>query len=73
MLVGTHETGAPIHALFSMARGTFFSVEGVIQFTPAGGGDYVVKGELGKASSAVWIEDAVTGRRVTEKIVSASP
>ena len=69
-LVATHITGAPIHALFSHAAGTFFSVDGVVDFTPLAGGKYVVKGELKKEGSSVWIEDETTGRVVTEKIVA---
>lgn len=68
-LVATHITGAPIHEIFSQAAGTFYSVKGVVDFTPAAGGKYVVKGILKKEGSSVWLEDAVTGQVVTEKIV----
>lgn len=68
-LIGTHVTGAPIHEMFSRAKGTFFRVEGVVEFTPAAGGEYVVKGELKENGSSVWIEDAKTHQAVTEKIV----
>ncbi len=68
-LVATHITGAPIHGLFSQAAGTFYSVNGVVDFTPTAGGKYVVKGVLKKEGSSVWIEDKVTGQVVTEKIV----
>ena len=68
-LRGTHITGAPIHARFSQAAGTFFSVEGTVEFTPSPGGYYEVKGELKKEGSSVWIEDARTDERVTEKII----
>jgi hypothetical protein len=67
-LKGTHTTAAPIHAIVSQAAGTFFSVEGTVDFTPAPGGNYVVKGELKKEGSSVWIEDAVTSQPVTQKI-----
>ncbi len=68
-LRGTHITGAPIHALFSQAAGTFFSVEGTVEFTPPPGGYYEVKGELKKEGSSVWIEDGRTNERVTQKII----
>ena len=45
--------------------GTFYSVEGVVNFTPRPDGKYIVKGELGKAKSSVWIEDVDTGKPVT--------
>ncbi|GAP38000.1 hypothetical protein ISF6_4194 [Piscinibacter sakaiensis] len=68
-LLGTHQTAAPIHEIASRAAGTFFSVEGVVDFQPEGGRHYIVKGELKKAGSSVWIEDRETGRVVTEKVV----
>jgi hypothetical protein len=68
-LQGSHMTGAPIHAIASQMAGTFFSVDGVVDFTPAPGGKYLVKGELKKGASSVWIEDRATGLPVTEKIV----
>jgi len=68
-LKGSHMTGAPIHAMVSQMAGTFFSVEGVVDFTPAPGGRYVVMGELKKGASSVWIEDRATGLPVTGKIV----
>ncbi len=67
-LRGTHTTAAPIHAIFSQAAGTYFSVEGVVDFTPAPDGNYVVKGELKKDGSSVWLEDRATGASVTAKI-----
>jgi hypothetical protein len=69
-LVGTHQTAAPIHEIASRAAGTFFSVEGVVVFTPVAGGNYLVKGELKKEGSSVWIEDASTHQPVTEKVRS---
>lgn len=69
-LVGTHKTGAPIQALFNMASGSFFSVTGIVDFTPVAGTSYIVKGELKNEGSSIWIEDAATGRQVTEKIVA---
>ena len=67
---GTHITGAPIQALFGQVAGTFFSAEGVVDFNPVAGGDYVVTGELSKEGSSVWIADIKTKQPVTEKIVS---
>lgn len=69
-LVGTHKTGAPIQSLLGMAAGNFFSVTGVVDFTPSAGVGYVVKGELKKEGSSIWIEDATTGRHVTEKVIA---
>jgi hypothetical protein len=68
MLRGSHATGAPIHAMASQMAGTFFSVEGTVTFAPTANGKYVVKGELKKEKSSVWIEDAETGQAVTEKV-----
>jgi len=68
-LLGSHTTGAPIQALFSQAAGTFYSVEGTVDFNPKADGKYVVKGELKKEGSSVWIEDSETHQPVTEKIV----
>ena len=68
-LLASHTTGAPIQALFSQVAGTFFSVEGTVDFNPQPNGSYVVKGELKKEGSAVWIEDANTNQPVTEKVV----
>ena len=68
-LLATHTTAAPIHAMASQLAGTFYSVEGVVDFSPLPGGRYVVKGELKKVGSSVWIEDAVTNKVVTEKVV----
>jgi hypothetical protein len=68
-LVGTHVTAAPIHEIASRAAGTFFSVEGEVSFTPVEGGDYVVKGELKKEGSSVWLADAKTQEPVTAPVV----
>lgn len=65
VIQGSHATGAPIHELASRAAGTFFSVEGPVDFLPEAGRRYMVRGELSKARSSVWIEDAVTGKPVT--------
>lgn len=64
-LRGSHATGAPIAAIASQIAGTFFSVEGIVDFMPHPNGKYVVKGELKKERSSVWIEDAETGIPVT--------
>jgi hypothetical protein len=61
-LRGSHATGAPIHAIASQMAGTFFSVDGVVDFTPVAGAVYVVKGELKKEKASVWIEDVSTGK-----------
>lgn len=68
-LKGSHATAAPIHAMASQMAGTFFSVEGTVDFSPQPDGKYAVRGELKKDASAVWIEDVATGQPVTEKIV----
>lgn len=67
-LRGSHTTGMPIHAMASQLAGTFFSVEGTVDFAPKAGGRYVVKGELKKEKSAVWIEDEATGEAATAKV-----
>ena len=69
-LTGTHMTGAPIHGIFSKASGEFFSVEGDIDFTPVEGESYIIKGELKKESSSVWIENTKSNLSVTERIIS---
>lgn len=61
----SHATGMPIHAIASQMAGTFFSVEGTVDFSPEAGRKYVVRGELKKEMSSVWLEDAETGTRVT--------
>jgi hypothetical protein len=67
-LVGTHQTGAPIHELASKMAGTFFSVEGYVDFKPVEDGNYQVTGELKKEKSCVWIVDTATKNPVTEKV-----
>jgi len=69
-LIGTHQTAAPIHEIFSRIGGYFQSVEGVVDFAPAANGNYIVKGELSPNGSSVWIENRDTSERVTEKVVS---
>jgi hypothetical protein len=67
-LIGTHQTGAPIHEMAARMAGTFFSVEGVADFKPAEGRSYVVTGELKKEQSCVWIEDMQSKQASTEKV-----
>lgn len=67
-LVASHVTAAPIHEIASRAAGTFFFVEGELSFTPAEGGNYVVKGELKKDGSSVWLADAKTLEPVTDVV-----
>lgn len=67
-LVGSHVVAAPIHELASRAAGTFFRVEGVTEFTPTAAHKYVVRGELKKDASNVWIEDDETNEVVTAKV-----
>jgi hypothetical protein len=69
-LLATHATGAPIHAIASMAAGRYFSVEGEVMFAPKERGQYIVTGELTKERSSVWIQDLETNQPVTERIVS---
>lgn len=69
-LRGSHATGAPIHAIASQMAGTFYSVEGKVPFEPRDGVQYVVKGELSKQASSVWIEEKETGVVVTPKVTS---
>jgi hypothetical protein len=61
----SHATGAPIAAIASQVAGTFFSVDGTVEFTPESGGNYIVKGSLTKERSTCWIEDAASGKPVT--------
>lgn len=67
-LVATHTTAAPIHEFASRVAGTFFSVEGEMEFTPFADGIYVVRGDLKKEGSSVWIEDTQTHERVAEVV-----
>jgi hypothetical protein len=58
----SHATGAPIHAIASQMAGTFFSIEGEVDFSPQPNTTYVVKGNLKKEKSSVWLENAATGQ-----------
>lgn len=68
VLRGSHSTAAPILAMSSKMAGTFFSVEGTVDFVPQPGVVYVVKGELKKESSSVWVEDVATGKRASSVV-----
>ncbi|AOF81962.1 putative lipoprotein [Methyloversatilis sp. RAC08] len=70
VVVGTHATGAPIHEIASRMSGNFRSVEAELDFTPEADKVYIVKGNLEKDSSAVWIEDAMSGQPVTKRGIS---
>lgn len=65
-LVASHVTGAPIHEISSRAAGTFYRIEGEIEFSPMAGGSYRVAGKLEKKGSSVWIIDTKTKERVSE-------
>jgi hypothetical protein len=67
-LIGTHQTAAPFHEMASRMAGTFFSVEGVVDFTPKVGLRYVVTGALMKENSCVWIAESDSKQSVTEKV-----
>ncbi len=67
-LTGTHQTAAPIHEMAARMAGTFFSVEGTVDFKPVEGKYYSVNGELKKEQSCVWIEDAHSKELRTEKV-----
>ena len=69
-LVGTHQTAAPIQEIVGRAAGTFFSVEGVVNFTPSEGKKYFVTGQLTKERSCVWIQEEGSSQAATEKICS---
>lgn len=68
LIRASHATGMPIHAIASQIAGTFFSIDGTVDFTPEAGRRYVVRGELKKEKSSVWIEDAETGKPVSAAI-----
>ena len=67
-LIGSHQTAAPIHEMASRMAGTFFSVEGIVDFKPVEGKRYEITGELKKERSCVWIADAETKAEATEKV-----
>jgi hypothetical protein len=47
---------------------TVYMIEGDVKFAPAGGGQYVIKGELREDHSAVWVEDLSTGKQRGNKL-----
>lgn len=67
-LRGAHATGAPIHEIASRMAGTFFEVEGVVDFNPEPNKQYTVVGALAKGDASVWIEETATHQPVTEKV-----
>lgn len=67
LVIGTHVTGAPIHALASVLAGTYRSVEAELDFTPEVDKTYVVRGDLDAESPTVWLEDVATGLPATMK------
>ncbi|WAC73742.1 hypothetical protein OU995_03080 [Roseateles sp. SL47] len=69
-LIGTHQTAAPIQEMVGRAAGTFFSVDGIVDFKPVEGKNYIVTGELKKERSCVWIQEDGTGQPATEKVCS---
>lgn len=66
---GLTHYAAPILALTN----TVYQITGEISFTPAPDGRYVVKGKLGRQYVGVWIEDAVTGRVMGNKVEVPAP
>jgi hypothetical protein len=67
-IIATHQTAAPIHEIASRMAGTFFSVEGVVDFRPAEGRQYAVVGELAKEKSCAWITDTQASQPASEKV-----
>jgi hypothetical protein len=68
-VVGKHLVKAPIDEITRRARGTFQSVEGVVDFSPQPNIVYRVTGKLSAAHSEIWIEEAESKRIVTSKVV----
>jgi hypothetical protein len=67
-LIGTHQTAAPIHEMAARMAGSFFAVEGLVDFAPVPDVIYTVNGELNAERSCVWIEEYKTKLVVTEKV-----
>lgn len=67
-LIATHVTAAPIHEFASRVAGIFFAVEGEVEFSPVADSTYVIRGDLQKEGSSVWIEDSQTKERVAEVV-----
>jgi hypothetical protein len=68
-VLGKHLVKAPIEEITRRARGTFQSVEGVLDFSPQPNIVYRVSGKLSAAQSEIWIEEAESKRVVTSKVV----
>jgi hypothetical protein len=68
-VVGKHLVKAPIEELTRRAKGTFQSIEGVVDFSPQANIVYRVAGKLSAAQSEIWIEEAESKRIVTSKVV----
>ncbi len=47
-----------------------YQVKGVVEFTPQANGRYVMRGELGAAHAAVWIEDRSDDTVVGQKVLA---
>jgi hypothetical protein len=63
-IIGRTYYAAPIQAMTNPV----YEVQGVIRFIPEAGKTYVVKGDLGKSYSGVWIEDELTHQVIDHKI-----
>jgi len=61
---GITHYAAPIQAM----TGTVYQIQGVVEFTPKADTRYVVRGELGKNYSAIWIEEAESQQLVGQKV-----
>lgn len=68
-IVGRTVYAMPIRAL----TGTVHEVKGDIEFTPAEGANYIIKGTLAEDKSSVWIEDTAKPNEVIESIVVDGP
>ena len=64
-IAGRTHFGAPINELLSAKADP---VAGKVSFTAAPGRTYVVKGRLAEGKSMVWVEDAATGRAVSQRV-----
>ena len=67
-LIGTHQTAAPIQEIASRVAGTFFRVEGIVEFLPQEGKKYAVTGQLTKERSCVWIQESGAQEPATAQI-----
>lgn len=68
-LEGTQYLAMPIVVMGAKAMGLFLEFEGVIEFVPEENKTYLVKGDLKKGASSLWIEDEATGKVVGEKLI----